>query len=131
MLKTLTDPQLLWTKLPLSTVSTKHPMYGTDMWRGGVWMNINYFVMKGLKKYGYDEIAEEIRMKMLDSAYKWYKKTGAIFEFYDSKDEVIPYHCDRKGKQPKTPDWRKHVHSIIDFHWSSCFILLFIQGEPY
>lgn len=131
MVKTLTNPQLLWTKLPLSTVSTKHPMYGTDMWRGGVWMNINYFVMKGLKKYGYDELAEEIKTKMLEAAQKWYKKTGAIFEFYDSKDEVIPYHCDRKGKQPKTPDWRKHVHSIIDFHWSSCFILLFIQGEPY
>lgn len=131
MVKTMTDPNLLWTKVPLATVSQTHPMYGTDMWRGAAWLNLNYFVIKGLKKYGYDDIAEELKTKTLETVNKWYKKTGAIFEFYDSNDEVIPYRCDRKGKQPKTPDWRKHVHSIIDYNWSSCFTLLFIQDELY
>ena len=131
MVKTLTNPDLLWTKLPLATVSQNHPMYGTDMWRGAAWLNLNYFTIRGLKKYGYDEIAEELRTKTLETVYKWYKKTGTIFEFYDSNDEIVPYHCDRKGKQPKTPDWRKHVHSIIDYNWSSCFTLLFIQDELY
>ena len=60
MVKTLTNSDLLWTKLPLSTVSKTHPMYGTDMWRGGVWLNLNYFIIKGLYKYGYNEIAEEL-----------------------------------------------------------------------
>ena len=131
MVKTLTNPKLLWTKVPLATVSQTHPMYGTDMWRGAAWLNLNYFTIKGLKKYGYDDIAEELRTKTLETVYKWYKKTGAIFEFYDSNDEIIPYHCDRKGKQPQKPDWRKHVHSIIDYNWSSCFTLLFIQDELY
>lgn len=26
---------------------------------------------------------------------------------------------------------RRHVHSISDFNWSSCFTLLFIQDELY
>ena len=131
MVKTLTNPDLLWTKLPLSTVSKTHPMYGTDMWRGGVWLNLNYFIIKGLYKYGYDEIAEELKTKTLEAVNKWYKKTGAIFEFFDSRDEVYPYECERKGKPTTPPDWRKQVHSIVDFNWSSCFTLMFIQDELY
>lgn len=131
MVKTLTDPNLLWTPVPLATVSKTHPMYGTDMWRGGVWFNINYFVMKGLMNYGYNDLAEEIKNKMLETAFKWYKKTGSIYEFYDPEDKIPPYACERKGKPTTPPDWRKHVHAITDFHWSSCFSLLFIQDELY
>ena len=131
MVKTLTNPDLLWTKVPVPTVAKNHPMYGTDMWRGAAWLNINYFVYRGLKRYGYDDLAKELKEKMLATVYKWYKKTGTIFEFYDSNDEVSPFHCDRKGKQPKKPDWRKHVHSIVDYNWSSCFTLFFIQDELY
>jgi hypothetical protein len=129
MVKTLTNPDLLWTKVPLSTVSKTHPMYGTDMWRGGVWLNLNYFIIKGLKRYGYDDLANELKQITLETVWKWYKKTGAIFEFYDSRDEVYPYQCERKGKPTTPPDWRKQVHSIVDFNLSSCFTLLFIQDE--
>ena len=131
MVKTLTNPDLLWTKVPLATVSKTHPMYGTDMWRGGVWMNINYFVARGLQRYGYNELAKELIQKTLDTAFEWYKKTGVLYEFYDSRAEVAPYQCERKGKPTTPPDWRKHVHSISDFHWSACFSLLFIQNELY
>ena len=131
MVKTLTNPELLWTKLPLATVSKNHPMYGTDMWRGGVWLNLNYFIIKGLYKYGYDEIAEELKTKTLETVNKWYKKTGVIYEFFDSRDDVYPYQCERKGKPTTPPDWRKQVHSISDFNWSSCFTLMFIQDELY
>ena len=131
MIKALTDPELLWTKLPLATVSKNHPMYGTDMWRGGVWLNLNYFIVKGLHRYGYVDLAEELKTKTLEAVNKWYKKTGVIYEFYDSKDAIYPYECERKGKPITPPDWRKHVHSISDFNWSSCFTLMFIQNELY
>jgi glycogen debranching enzyme len=131
MVKTLTNPELLWTKLPLATVAKNHPMYGTDMWRGGVWLNLNYFIMKGLYKYGYGELAEELKCKTLEAVNKWYKKTGVIYEFFDSRDEIYPYQCERKGKPTTPPDWRKQVHSISDFNWSSCFTLMFIQNELY
>lgn len=131
MVKVLTDPTRMWTALPLPTVSKDHPMYGTDMWRGGVWMNMNYFVIRGLRKYGYTELAEELKQKSLDAVFKWYKKTGVIYEFFDSRDEVYPYQCERKGKPTTPPDWRKQVHSISDFHWSACFTLMFIQNDLY
>ena len=131
MVKTLTDTNLLWTPLPLATVAKTDPSYSTDMWRGGVWLNLNYFVIAGLKAYGYDEVADELRCKTLEAVNKWYKKTGAIFEFYSPEDDIVPYMCHRKGAPTKVPDFRKKVHSIIDFNWSSCFTLLFIQDELY
>lgn len=131
MVKVLTDKSLLWTKNPVATISQTHPAFSTDMWRGGVWLNLNYFIIKGLKNYGYDELADELLTKTLEMVNKWYKKTGAIFEFYDPNDKIAPYYCDRKGKARKVPDLRKQVHAIVDYNWSACFTLMFIQGELY
>ena len=131
MVKVLTDSSLLWTKNPVATISQKHPAFSTDMWRGGVWLNLNYFIIKGLKNYSYDELADELLSQTLKMVDKWYKKTGTIFEFYDPNDEIAPYFCDRKGEARKVPDWRKQVHAIVDYNWSACFTLMFIQGELY
>lgn len=35
-------------------------------WRGPVWMTPNWFVYRGLKRYGYNDIAEEIKNKSQD-----------------------------------------------------------------
>ena len=91
------------------------------------WLNINYFIILGLRKYGYADIAEELREKTLSSVYKWYEKTGNIFEFYDADDKICPFHLKRKGEQPEKPDYRLHVHSITDYNWSACFIQLLIN----
>lgn len=131
MVRVLTDESKLWTPVPLATVAKSHPAYSSDMWRGGVWLNLNYFIIKGLQNYGYGELAETLRIKTLETVEKWYKQTGAIFEFYDPEDKLLPYLCERKGKNGYPPDWRKHVHSIIDYNWSACFTLLFIQNELY
>lgn len=131
MVKLLVDKTLLWTTCPLATIAKNHPMYSNDMWRGGVWLNLNYFVIKGLLNYGYDDLATELKNKTLEMVNKWYQKTGAIFEFYDPEDKNVPYACERKGKPTTPPDWRKQVHSIIDFNWSACFTLMLIQDELY
>ena len=83
------------------------------------------------RSLGYDDVAEELKTKTLEAVNKWYKKTGAIFEFYSPENDIVPYACERKGKPTTPPDWRKKVHSIIDFNWSSCFTLMFIQDELY
>lgn len=72
MVKTLTDENLLWTETLLASISKTHEMYSTDMWRGGVWLNLNCFVYVGLKKYGYDDVAAELREKLLETVLKWY-----------------------------------------------------------
>jgi len=127
MVKVLTDKNLLWSKAPLASISQQDHRFSNDMWRGGVWININYMIIKGLRDYGYFDIAEELRTKTLDMLNKWYKKTGCIFEFFDPKDEVSPFMCYRKGEPLKNPDYRKHVHSISDYNWSACFAILLIQ----
>ena len=81
--------------------------------------------------YGFNDVAEELKNKTLQAVNKWYKKTGAIFEFFDPEDKLVPYACERKGKPTTPPDWRKQVHSIIDFNWSACFIQMFIQNNLY
>ena len=131
MVKVLTNPKLLWTKNPVPTIAKNHPDYAPSMWRGGVWLNMNYFCMKGLVRYGYVELERQWRQKLLDMVEKWYKKHGTIFEFYAADDECSPLECIRKGKPTNPPDWRKHLHSIVDFNWSSCFTLMFIQDETY
>ena len=129
MMKVLFDETLLNTPASFASISKKDPRYSTDMWRGGVWINFNYFIIKGLKQYGFKKEADEVRNRTLEMIDKWYKKTGVVFEFYDPEDQISPFYCERKGKQPKVPDYRKHVHSIADFNWSCCFAMLLIQGD--
>ena len=131
MVKVLTDERLLWTKNPVSTISQTHPTFSTDMWRGGVWLNLNYFIIKGLMNYRYNDLAKELKNKTLEMVNKWYKKTGVIYEFFSPNDDIYPYLCERKGICKNPPDWRKQVHSISDFNWSACFTLLMIQDELY
>ena len=90
-------------------------------------MNINYFLILGLRKYGYIDIAEELRKRTLDAVLKWYEITGNLFEFYDADNQIWPFHLNRKGAQPKKPDYREHVHAITDYNWSACFIELLIN----
>ena len=131
MVETLTDERLLWSKVPLASVAQNHPTYSTDMWRGGVWLNFNYFTVKGLKRYGYHELAQTLIEKTLNMVNTWYEKTGTIFEFYDPEGKTVPYLCERKGAPIDPPDWRKHIHSIVDYNWSACFTQMYIQNELY
>lgn len=129
MVKTIFDEKELYSKVPVASISQKDPRFSNDMWRGGVWLNLNYFIISGLYRYGFNKEADELRNKTLETVNKWYKKTGSIFEFYDPKDEVSPFMCARKGAPLKHPDYRKHVHSISDYNWSACFTLLLIQRK--
>lgn len=66
----------------MPTVAYDHPEHGTDYWRGLTWLNVAYFAAKGLKDYGYTEIANQIRHTIL----AWVEKDGdCIHENYNSK----------------------------------------------
>lgn len=127
MVKVLLDEKRFWTAMPVPSMPKDSPYYDIDMWRGCSWLNINYFLILGLRNYGYTELAEELRRRTLDSVNKWYKETGSIFEFYDADDKICPFHLKRKGEQPAKPDYRVHVHAITDYNWSACFIELLIN----
>lgn len=74
-----------WTRYPLPTVArndAKHDEF--QMWRGPTWVNINYLFIEGLMRYGYADLARELRAKTLelvmrhDDIYEYYHpETGA------------------------------------------------------
>ena len=127
MVKVLLDENRFWTAMPIPSMPKDSEFYDIDMWRGCTWLNINYFIILGLRKYGYEEIANELRRRTLESVNKWYEQTGTVFEFYDADDTILPFHLKRKGEQPKEPDYMKHVHSITDYNWTACFVELLIN----
>lgn len=127
MLEHLNNESEFGTPRAIPSVPRNHPVYSTDMWRGGVWVNINYIVAEGLEKCGFFNEAEILRDKTVAMVNKWYKKTGTVFEFYDPEDSIAPWNCERKGITPEIPDWRIRVHSISDYNWSACLTMKLIQ----
>lgn len=60
--KHLLNPSEFWTKYPVPTVSQDEPSFDPqDFWRGPVWMATNWFIYKGLKNYGFYDIAKQIK----------------------------------------------------------------------
>jgi glycogen debranching enzyme len=49
------------------------------MWRGPVWVNINYFFIEALRQIGEQDLAQELLLKTLDLV----NRHGGIHEFYN------------------------------------------------
>lgn len=107
------------TPFSIPSVANDDETYGTDMWRGPVWINYNYMISEGLRKYGFKKEADEIVKNTIDIMKKWYKNDGAIYEFYDSEDKISPSRLNRKGLAvfPYMP--KVKMQSIKDFGWSA------------
>ncbi len=129
LLSLLCDESKFATAFPVPSIARCNPLYGADMWRGGTWLNYNYFIASGLRRYGFESHARGLVEKTLECVGKWYDVTGNIFEFYDAEDKIAPWFLNRKGTQPEKPDYRIRYHSITDYNWSACFILLMLAGE--
>lgn len=50
-------------------------------WRGPVWIIMNWFIMEGLRRYGYDELVERIRRDTLELI-----EVSGFREYYDPRD---------------------------------------------
>lgn len=74
------DENKLYPGMP--TVAYDDPQYSQAYWRGNTWLNVAYFAAKGLKDYGYTDIANDIR----DTILGWVERDGdCIHENYNSK----------------------------------------------
>ncbi len=127
LVQAMTDEKQFGTAMPIPSISKSSPLYDIDMWRGCSWLNINYFTILSLRNYGYIELANEMREKVLAGINRWYEAHGTVFEFYDADDKISPYQLKRKGDPLPVPDYRQHMHSITDYNWSACFTLLLIN----
>ncbi len=61
----LKDERYFWTNFPIPTVARNSACYDPDdgFWRGPVWMAPNWFIYKGLMRYGYIDLATELAEK--------------------------------------------------------------------
>jgi len=66
----------------LTTTSLGEPTWdGRRYWRGPVWIILNWFVAEGLRRYGYDDLAEELVRDSLALM-----ETSGFREYYDPRD---------------------------------------------
>eukprot|EP00929_Paragymnodinium_shiwhaense_P112120 TRINITY_DN80375_c0_g1_i1.p1 TRINITY_DN80375_c0_g1~~TRINITY_DN80375_c0_g1_i1.p1 ORF type:complete len:1176 (+),score=130.90 TRINITY_DN80375_c0_g1_i1:88-3615(+) len=101
LVKALLEPDFA-TAVPVPIVAVSTPGFSTDLDRGPMWLQQNWYIIKGLRKYGYDQQADEVRAKSVEVVRKYYEKWGVIFEFYDALDTTDPTQCLRKPKVPDT-----------------------------
>jgi hypothetical protein len=70
LVKHLTDPGQFWRRFGVPTLAANDPNYtpfvdGCCRWNGPVWLLWDYIVMRGLKNYGYHDIARAIAERMM------------------------------------------------------------------
>jgi glycogen debranching enzyme len=82
LVKHLSDPAEFFTSVPVPSVALNDPTFSLDCWRGPTWLSQPYWVMQGLCRYGYHDLAGRIGRRALGHAAKMLSEHGTIFEFY-------------------------------------------------
>ncbi|HJR78673.1 MAG TPA: trehalase family glycosidase [Anaerolineales bacterium] len=64
-----------------TTAKTESTWEARRYWRGPVWIIMNWFLIEGLDRYGYDDLAETIRQDTLGLI-----ESAGFREYYDARD---------------------------------------------
>jgi glycogen debranching enzyme len=78
----LKNPDEFWGEYIIPSVARNDPHFNPDqMWRGPVWVNINYFFIEALEQIGRIELADQIREKTLELIMN----QPSMFEYYSAE----------------------------------------------
>jgi hypothetical protein len=81
LLAHLTNPDEFWGEYSLPSVAYNDPNFDPlTMWRGPVWVNINYFFIEALRQIGEADLANQLRDKTL----KLIMNHNSIYEYYNA-----------------------------------------------
>jgi glucosidase len=80
------DTSKFATFIPFPTVSADDEKYMSGYWRGPVWLDQAYFAIKGLKNYGYNEIADNFTEQLFDKLEGLKNSNLPIRENYDPRN---------------------------------------------
>ncbi len=88
----LTDPEKFWRRFGVPTLAADDPGYEPQIrrccqWNGAVWLEWNYLVFSGLRRYGYEDVARELGERMVEAAATQLSRNHRFWESY-SPDEV-------------------------------------------
>jgi glycogen debranching enzyme len=81
----LLDQQQFWGDCVIPSVARNDPDFDPEtMWRGPVWVNINYFFIEALRQIGEYDLTQELTRKTLDLV----AKHPSMYEYYNSETGV-------------------------------------------
>jgi hypothetical protein len=82
LLELLRRPEYFGAEWPLPSVPLSAPQFDpTKYWQGPVWINMNWLIIDGLRRYGYQKEALELKKSTLELV----KKSG-FYEYFDPKN---------------------------------------------
>ena len=112
------NPETFGTELPVASIAKCcGKYYQKDMWRGPVWVNINWLIAMGFRRYGMNEISRYIIEKTTGEIEKYYDINGTLFEFFDDRREIPPPELLRKGKC--APEISPTHQAFSDYGWTA------------
>ena len=104
MLPMLQDTAKFSTYIPFPTIAADNPKYNPrGYWRGPIWLDQTYFAIRGLRNYGYNQLADEYTLQVFDRL-SGLKEGAPIHENYGT----------HTGERLKAPH----------FSWSSSHLLM-------
>ena len=82
--------------VPLPTVAASTPDFSSDLDRGPMWQQQNFYIIRGLRMHGYGAEADALKAVSLAVVRNYYEKWGTVFEFYDALNTTDPTQTLRK-----------------------------------
>lgn len=136
MLKMMKTPEF-WTAVPLPTVSTDTVGFSSDLDRGPMWEQQNFYIIRGLRKQGYHTEANALKAASLAVVKHYYQRWGVVFEYYDAVNRTDPTQTLRKPTKgakgqckPGVPGIQGQCGSggIRDYNFCAGLALLWLRG---
>jgi glycogen debranching enzyme len=78
----LHNPDEFWLPYPVPSVAANEPSFDPEaktnlLWRGSTWVNMNWFLAGGLRRHGFENLADELTAKTVEMIAR-----GGIREYY-------------------------------------------------
>ncbi len=85
------------TKIPLPSVALNDKNFEKDTWRGPVWINTAYLIIKGLEKYQRYKLAGDIAFRIIEGVLQTWINEDSFYEFYDPERHDLRELTRKKG----------------------------------
>jgi neutral trehalase len=106
LIELLRDPSRFWPHSPVPSVPIDAPQFQeARYWKGPTWINISWAVWEGLRNYGHEELAEDLRLRLLELV-----EHAGFFEYFS----------------PITGEG----FGAADFSWTAALVIDLLAADP-